>query len=314
LRRRGLKVKIIAVFFAVVGAALFAILVRLVLDAKKAAFDGEFSVRENAFSEAKVKAYDKDGKEISVKSESVCEDKKDGYVLKNSTSSFALANGELLTISAKVAKAVARDQTQCEFIGAVKLTTESGLLMETEKLFADFNKKSASGDVEVAIYKGDAKLCSRRYFFDMNERVLTLTGDAKGFLKLNKIAADKLIVRFDDAEGKNIKNVDAEQNVVLFYKKEEKDYEIRSNFMRAFVNNGALDGAKANGSLTIKTKDAIIKAREGVLKGDKIDVFGDVAISGEQGNIFGNAATLDLKSGDIFIDQSSGVLDDGIRE
>jgi LPS export ABC transporter protein LptC len=314
LRRRRGKIKLLSILFALAGAAIFAVLTKFILDAKKATSKESFAIQKiNSFSEMKFKTYDKNGKEINVASESVYETKKDEYVLKNSVSSFALSNGEFLTISADVAKAVKKDKTECEFTGNVKLSTESGFLMKTEKLFVYFNKKIATGDVDVAISQDDTKLSSKKYFFDMNDYVLTLTGDAKGFLRTSKISSDKLIIRFDGSGGKKVKSIDALKNVVLLYKKDGDDYDVRSDSMLAQINNGALDNIKANGSLIIKTKDAIIRANRGILKGDKIDVFGNVSISGKQGNIFGNSAMLDVKTGDIFIDKSSGILDDGKR-
>ncbi|MDR0968594.1 MAG: LPS export ABC transporter periplasmic protein LptC [Holosporaceae bacterium] len=314
MRNRRTKIKIISIFFALAGATIFFVLINFAKNAKKAAFDGELPTQKiNSFSEAKFKAYDKDGKEVSIKSESVSEERKDDYVLKNSTSAFTLSNGEVLTIFANLAKAVSPDKTAWKFDGAVTVSMDSGLLINTEKMFVDQTKKIASGDSEVVIRKGDAKLSSKKYFFDMNERVLTLIGDAKGFLKSNKVASEKLIIRFDDA-GKNIKSADAINKVVLFYEKEDKKYEVRSDVMLAQIRGGEVESAKASGSLIIKTKDAIIRGRRGILKGDKIEVYDDVAISSEQGNVFGNAATLDVKTGDIIIDKSSGVLDDGIRK
>jgi hypothetical protein len=42
-------------------------------------------------------------------------------------------------------------------------------------------------------------------------------------------------------------------------------------------------------------------------------VFGNVAVSGAHGNVFGDEATLDMKTGDISMKRSDGVVDDGIR-
>jgi lipopolysaccharide export system protein LptA len=301
--------------------------------------DTSLSQRNNYFSEVKIKTHDKRGKEINLKSDDIYETKKDNYTLKNIVSTFTLSNGEVGTISADVSNAIRGEKTECEFIGNVILSTESGLLIKTEELLVDFNKKTASGNAAVAISRDNVTVSAKKYFFSMEENVLTLADDAKGFFKSDKVSSNKMIIRFDAA--KNIQSVNAignavyisknyqlkaksgilyypdkalaQEDVVLLYRKDGNDYNVRSDAMRARIVDGKLNNIEANGSLIIKTKDVTIRANKGILENDLIRVFGNVAISNEHGNVFGSAATLDTKTGDVSLDKSSGIVNDGIH-
>jgi LPS export ABC transporter protein LptC len=327
------------------AAGIVVVLFLQVADTDRA-FSGKNSAANaagsNFFSEVRLKTYNKDGKEINLKSDDIYEAKKDSYVLRNLVSTLPLPNGEILTVSAATTNALHSTEAKCDFIGNVKLSTESGLLLETEQLSVDLNKKIASGDCEVTISQDDARLSSRRYYFDVDRNVVTLTDSARGIFKSNNINSDQLIIRFDDINKKNIKSIDAigntsyaaknytlsakqsilysremveaRKNVVLLYKKNGQDYDIRSDFMSAQIHNGTPDNIRATGSLIIKTKDATIRAAEGSMKGDKVNVCGNVRISGSQGNIFGDAAELDLKTGDISVRRSSGIIGSGMQK
>jgi lipopolysaccharide assembly outer membrane protein LptD (OstA) len=251
-----------------------------------------------------------------------------------------MSSGETLKISSDVTNAIRKDKTQCEFIGNVKLSTKSGLLMKTAKLFADFDQKIAHGNTEIVISQDDTMVSAKKYFFDMNKNILILKDHANGYLKSNKINADRLVIRFDNMHEKNVQNMDAfgnityttkdyvlrvqksilyssnkiyaRGNVILLHRKNGNLYDVRSDSMEAQINNGTLDNIKANHSLTIKTNNAMIRADKGILKGDKIKVIGNVEVSGKQRNILGSSGILDIKTGDIFISNSSGIVDDGI--
>ncbi|MDR2107645.1 MAG: LPS export ABC transporter periplasmic protein LptC, partial [Holosporaceae bacterium] len=249
--------------------------------------------------------------------------------------------GEILTISSDVANAVGGDKKECEFIGKVKLSTKSGLFTETEKMFVDLKKEIAFGDTEIAIFADDTQMFSRKYFFDIKERILTLSDDARGVFKFGKINADRLVIHFDDARKEKIKSAEAVGNsvcitrdyilrareikyfadkaqarggVVLLYASKGNSCDIRSDDMDAEVKSGIPDNIRANGSLTVKTKNATIRGDKGVRNGDCMKVFGNVVISGERGNVLGNEAVLNMKTGDIVVKQSGGIVDDGIRE
>jgi LPS export ABC transporter protein LptC len=340
LRTRRAKIKFISILFAVAAVGIFVMLSAFLIGTKKDMFEGNaFRHGKNSFSNVSFKTFDSSGKNISLKSDEVYESQKDHYVFKNLVSAFALSNGELVTVSANQTKAIRKDRTECEFIGNVKLSTESGLLMESEKLFVDCNKKIASGDSDVVISQENTHLSAKGYFFDMNNNTLTLNNKANGSFKSNKISANKMIICFNDMHKKSVKSIDAfenanfttpdytlkasksilytenevkaSQNVVLFYHKDSSSYDVRADSMQAKINNGALGTVKANGSLIIKTKDAKIRSDSGILDGDNVNVFGNVVISGKHGNIFGKTATIDTKTGKVLVSKSSGIVDDG---
>jgi lipopolysaccharide export system protein LptA len=48
-----------------------------------------------------------------------------------------------------------------------------------------------------------------------------------------------------------------------------------------------------------------------VLKGNKVTVHGNVAISNVGGDVFGDVAVLDVDTGDVSVSKSSGVISDG---
>jgi LPS export ABC transporter protein LptC len=329
----------LSVLFALVAVGIFIGSIILLTDTKKEASEGSFfRQKKNSFSNVRFKTYDRAGREISVKSDSVSENRKDHYTLEKLVSTFALSDGELLTVSADVTDAVRNDKAVCEFTGNVKLSTKSGLLLQTEKLFADCDKKIAKGDTAVVISREDMRVSADKYFFDMDANSFTLTGSAEGSFKTGKISSDKLIIRFSDINKKDVKSMDAlgnaiyvttnytlkaeksilytadevkaQQNANLFYRQNSKSYYVRANFMRAQIHKGAPETITANGSLIIKTKDATIRADKGILTENEIKVFENVVISGEQGNIFGNAAVLNTKTGAVTINKLSGILKD----
>jgi hypothetical protein len=110
------------------------------------------------------------------------------------------------------------------------------------------------------------------------------------------------------------KEVKAWGNTHLFYQKNLDSYDVQADFMQVQICNGALGTVKANGSLIIKTKDATIHGDRGIFIGNKAQVFGNVTISSERGNVFGNAATIDMKTSDALVDQLSGIVTDEKRK
>jgi lipopolysaccharide export system protein LptA len=315
-----------------------------VISAKKliSSIDINLKGKNNAFSKVTFKTKDDKGREISLSSDKVSEAKKDNFIFENMTLTFSMSNGENGTVSADITKAVRADQTLCEFIGNVRLKTDAGLLIETEKSLVDFTKKIASGNAGIMISRKDVKASSREYLFDINENVLTLTGDVKGFLRTDKVTSDKKIIHFAEEYGKSAKsievignafyvatnyqlrarknilhsgnNVEAHEQVILLYKKNDNRYDVRSDHMHALLDeHGTISDIVATGSLIIKTKDATIRANRGVLKSDVVTVHDNVMVSSSQGDIFGDVAVLDIRNGDISVNNSSGIIDDKKR-
>jgi LPS export ABC transporter protein LptC len=325
------------------GAAggIFAALLFFIAGVKKTTSRESSPEQErNFFSGVKLKTRDSRGKEISLKSDKVVRDRKDGYLLQNVDSTFELPNGEVLTVRADSAHASAGSREECEFSGNVRLSTKSGLVTETEKLFVDLKREIALGDADVVIRSDGIRMTSRRYFFDIKKQLLTLTENAQGSFKFGKVNAEKLVVRLSGGERRVVENAEAVGNVVcisenyelkakkilyfadrteaqgeviLFYRTKENSYNIRSDSMNAELKSGTLDNVRADGSLIIRTKNATIRADRGIRRGDLMRVFGNVAVSGAYGDVFGDEATLDMKNGSISMKKSGGIVDDGIR-
>ncbi|MDR2068056.1 MAG: LPS export ABC transporter periplasmic protein LptC [Holosporaceae bacterium] len=334
----------LSVFFIVAALGVIVALAIPVISAKKliSSLDINFHGKNNAFSEVTFKTKDDKGRKISLSSKKASESKKDNFIFEDITLTFTMSNGENGTVSADLTKAIRADQTLCEFTGNVRLKTDAGLSIETEKSLVDFTKKIASGNDGITISRKDVKASSQKYFFDINKNILTLTGNVEGFLRTDRITSDKMIINFAEEYGKSAKsmeavgnafyvaanyrlrarknilhsgnNVEARDEVILLYKKNGNHYDVRSDHMRATLDQyGVIDDIVATGSLLIKTKDAIIRADRGVFKGDMVTVCDNVMVSGNQGDIFGNSATLDIRSGEISINNSSGVMDDRKR-
>jgi LPS export ABC transporter protein LptC len=294
---------------------------------------------ENFLSGITFKTTDRRGNKISVKSDGIYEEEKGLYVLKNAVSTFTLSNGELLTISADLARALQTDPTKCEFRGSVRLSTQSGLKIMTEHLFIDFNEKIARGESRVDISTKDAKVSAMEYFFDLKNNKLTLINEANGSFKFGHICANRLIINFDDIQKKNLKSIEAVGNPIYKFENYtlkasgsirysndviavhssvvlnhwgKTEYLVQADSMRAMVINGKVNTVAASGSLIIKTKDVIIHADKGLLKDNLVNVVGKVAISGRQGNIFGKSASLDLDTQEVDVRQSSGVVVDSV--
>jgi lipopolysaccharide export system protein LptA len=334
----------LSVFFVLVALGVIVALAVPVISAKKliSSININFKGKNSAFSGLTFKTKDDKGREIALSSDRVLESKKDNFIFENMTLTFSMSNGENGAVSADTTKALRADQTLCEFIGNVRLKTDAGLLIETEKSLVDFTGKIASGDAGIMISRKDIKASSQKYIFDINKNILTLIGAVKGFLRTDEVTSDKMVIHFAEEYGKSAKsmeaignavyvavnyrlqarknilhvgnNVEAHEQVVLLYKRNDRRYDVRSDHMYAFLDErGTIDDIEAVGSLVIKTKDATIRANKGVFKGDIVTVRDNVVVSSSQGDVLGNAAVLDVRSGDISINNSSGIIDDKKR-
>jgi lipopolysaccharide export system protein LptA len=299
----------------------------------------------NVFSRISYKTYDTNGKEITISSEKIMEEKKNNFVLQQMTSSFSLSDGETGSISADTTKLIKEDKTTCEFIGNVKFSTSSGLQLKTEKSIVDFGKKTANGNTDIFVEKDNVRLGARNYHLDIGNKIATLTGNAYGISDKYTISCDKMIVSFAGdlkklSDTKLIKSINAEGNarivspnytltaqknilytvasivadtrVNLVYKKGKKVFDIKSGHMVAILDkNNRIEEIKATIFLTIKTPDAIIRSKRGFMKGNKVSVFGNVVISSANGDVFGESAVFDIDTGSISVEKSCGIVSDG---
>ncbi|MDR2267828.1 MAG: LPS export ABC transporter periplasmic protein LptC [Holosporaceae bacterium] len=348
-RRRRQKVKLLSVSFALLALAVLGGIFMFVVSSQNSA--SEFlrlavDVVGNKFKNFVYKAYDARGKEVTLASSDVTEVKKDDYVLRNISSSFQLSDTERGSITSDITKINKVDKTICEFLGNVQFVTTSGLRLNTEKSIVNFDKKTAIGDVEIAIRKDKSELLANCYNIDIGNNIVTLLGTVRGFSEGKSIFCDKMILCFREKSsmefiGSNdsIKSMDAignaklvsldytlsanhilyhqsvltaSTNVNLIYKNNEKTFDVKAEHMTAELDkSGKVEEIKAHQSLTIKYQNATIRADSGVLKGNKVTVRGNVAISNANGDVFGDVAVLDVDTGDVSISKSSGVINDG---
>jgi lipopolysaccharide export system protein LptA len=334
----------LSIFFIVVALCIVVALGIFIISAQKliSGIDVNFKGKDNIFSEVTFKTKDDKGRDLNLFSDKVSEIKKDNFIFENMTLTFILSNGENGIISADITKAIRSDQTLCEFTGNVRLKTDAGLLIESEKSLVDFSQKIAMGDTGIMISRKDVKASSQKYFFDTNKNILTLIGNVKCFLRSDKITSDKMIVCFAEEYGKSVQsmeaignasyvsanyhlqarkniihsgnNIEAHNHVILLYKRNSNDYDVKSDHMQALLDeHGVIENIVATGSLIIKTKDATIRGNRGVFKGNIVTVRDNVMVFSNQGNIFGDVAVLNISSGDISVNNSSGVIDDKRR-
>ena len=79
--------------------------------------------------------------------------------------------------------------------------------------------------------------------------------------------------------------------------------------MNAFLNDKSeITEITADGNVRIKTKDSVVKADHGVYKDNKMTVSGNVVISKERGDVFGEIAELDVETENISVKKSSGIV------
>lgn len=319
----------------------FVILLLRIIRVKRELSIKNFIAQEgNFFSNVEFKVYSKNEKRINLRCDKIKAIDKNNYILHNSISNFELSNGETGSISANTTNIEYGDQTKYRFIGNVKLKTQSGLSAQTEEALADLDKKIIEGSQNVLISHSNATVVSRQYLYNMGNNTLTLVDDVNGSFKKSKIKCQKLTVFFEDGT-KTIKTLEAignavcnsenyslnatqilysvdsvvaKNNAILLYKKDGVEYNVSADFMSSDIdNNGILKNTQAEGHLMIKTKNIAAQADKGIMKGDKITLFNNVVISGKNGNILGENATLDIKNEDVFIDKSSGVIKNGTK-
>jgi LPS export ABC transporter protein LptC len=336
----------LAVCFAITALAI-AVNVILSIMTSKSPISREIDLstdRSDAFIDLSYRTHNADGREITLASDKMHEEAKKHYVFEKMTSNFTLSNGEKGTVSADRAKAVRDDKTICEFTNNVKLSTASGLQLRTEKSTVNLNAKIVDGESPVSIRKDDSNISADRYSFDIGSNILTLTGHVAGVMAhKTSISSDKIIVTFDGSVKNSIKNVKAIGNArllspdydlrargqivyddsrlqansgVVFVHKKNADYvTIHAQRMTAFLNkNASLREATADGGLIIHQKNVTIESNSGIFRDNKIIASGNVVISGDQGEVFGDAVELDTLTGNVSVKKSSGIIKSVVRD
>lgn len=107
------------------------------------------------------------------------------------------------------------------------------------------------------------------------------------------------------------KVVTAQGDVVLDYSHNKQKYRITSSSLNAKISNGNISQIESKSKLIIRANGDIIRADSGVVRNNKLFLYGNVSASGSAGNVLGDRAELDLATGDIDIQNSSGIVEEG---
>ena len=292
---------------------------------------------KNEFSDVVYTSFDENSNKITLKSIKVKETNNEVFDFDNMTTTFNISPKETATIFADETRFVSKESKQCEMSGNVKLTTEKGLLLETEKSFVDIDKKIARGDTDIRITQDDTKFFARKYKFDMGKKIMTLIKDVKGNISDDLITADKLIVEFDKVIGKDLKKVhafgnssyktkqydlkavkdivytkqyaEANGNVYLDFEKNKRKYRVKSDHIMMDFKENLIKKVVAENNLEIKIDDATsIKGDHGVLEDNFLTVTGNTVISNGKGKILCKKAILNTKTNDIKVYDSKGII------
>lgn len=238
----------------------------------------------------------------------------------------------------------------CEFKDNVVMSTNSGLSLRTDKATFDSKKKVIAGESPINITKDEMKISADKYSFDTNKNILELKKKSKAVSRGRELISEQMIIYFDNSKSESIRKVvakgnislksadydlyardnltydndriEADHSVNLLYKKDGRKFNINSYKMKAFlgkksggnkVNSGEISEVLADGNVRIKTGNSIVNADHAVYKknGGKVVAYGNVIISRDIGNVFGERAELDLETGKVSIRKSSGVVGDG---
>ena len=317
MRNRKFKVRFFAILF-VLAAVVIAVALLLPTINLQSVFSNNVDTaksEKNTFSDVKFKSQDKNGREMRVAADSVNEQDVSNFKLNNVTSEFALSEDDTATIVADTTDVVRGNSNQCTLSGNVKLTTKSGLVLETQQSFADFDKNFIHGDTAVIITHKSTNLCGDSYSFDADKRILTLIGHAKGIMNTNVVTSDELTIIFANDNGQMVvKNIEARGNVNLSYEVRNQKYNIRSQHLTALLDDsGNVTEVVSDSFLTVKTETGIIRANSGTFKDGIVKAHGNVAVISDNGDVFGDNATLNIETGEVSINKSSGIVGDGRR-
>lgn len=335
------KWKIRAIAFLFVGAAGFVLwkVSRSAFSIGRGILERESNKtsEKNEFKDVVYTSFDKDSNEIMLEASKVKETSDKVFDFSNLVTTFNISPNEMATIFADDTHFVSKDSKQCEMNGNVRLLTEEGLLLETEQSFIDMDRKIAHGDTEILITQDDTEFFAKKYQFDMENKIVTLIKDVKGNLADDLIVADKLVIDFDKSIGKDLKKVhafgnssyktaqynikaakeiiytnqyaEANGNVDLDFKKDNHNYRVKSDHITMDLNENVIEKVVAKGNLRIKVDDATsIQGDHGILENEFLTIIGNIVIFNEKGKILCKKAILNMKTNDIRVYESKGVI------
>jgi len=339
LLNRKWKIRAVSFVFLVAAGFVLCKVVRSLLIVPKVIHRSK-SVKtseKNEFSDVIYSSFDKDSNKITLKSSKIQEKTKNSFDFNNLATTFYISPKESVTILADRTHFISQESKQAEMKGNVKLSTESGLLLKTEKSFVDIDQKMAKGDTDISIIQNGTKLSAKKYHFDMDRKIVTLIKNVKGNLSDGLIEADKLVIEFEKEIGKDFKNVhsfgnssyktnqyDLKANKDIIYKKEYaeangnvelnfvsngKNYLINTDKLTMSLRNDIIKKVTARNNLIIKVDNSLtIKGDQGILEDKLLTVSGNTLITNEKGNILCERAILNTKTNDIKIYNSKGII------
>ncbi len=338
MHNRRRKIKLIAGAFVVLAFLICFKILYSVLTANNIYYKNSFKNNSmNSFADITYKSYENNKSNVFIKSSEVTEENNGIINFKNLISTFKISKEETATISSDKSRALTSNAKQCEFIGNVKLSTENGLFVETEKLFVDFNKNIAYGNHPIQIAQDNIKLTAQqKCFFDMNGKKIILTGQVKGYINEDLVIADKMEIEFGDVLGKDLKKVkafghpsyktsqyylkavdnieynqctvEAHNNVILKYKEKGNAYDVNANHLFGDIKENILNKIWGNGNFVIKTDSYIIKGNRGTLFDNILTVNDNVTILNNKNTIICESATFNTNTNELKIYKSKGLV------
>ena len=326
------------VFIAVAGFVLYKVARSLIIVPKIISKNKSERISgKNEFSNVVYSSFDKDSNKITLKSSRIQETSKNSFDFSKLITTFNISPEETVTVFADKTHFISQKSKQCEMKGNVKLSTESGLLLETEESFVDIDHKIAKGNTDIIITQDDTRFFAKKYHFDMNKKIVTLTKNVKGNLSGNLIFTEKLVVEFEKEIGKDFKNIhtfgnssyktnqydlkadkeiiykkeyaEANGNVDLDFVKNNKNYHVNADKLTMSLQKNVIKKVTADNNLVIKVDNSTtIKGNHGILENDLLTVSGNTIITNEKGNILCEKAILNTKTSDIRIYNSKGII------
>ena len=336
---RKWKIRAVSFFFVTVaGVVLFKVGRSIIVGPKFVHKNKSAKISgKNEFSYVVHTSFDKDSKKVILKSSKVKETNENILNFSDMITTFNISPEETATIFADQTHFMSPQSKQAEMRGNVKLSTNDGLLLKTEKSFVDLDEKTVRGDADIFIDQDDTKFFAKSYHFDMKKKIVTLIKNVKGNLANDLITADKLVIEFEKVTGKDFKSVhsfgnssyktdqynlkankeiiykkeyaEANGNVDLDFLKNNKKYHVNTYHLTMNLKDNVIEKVTAHGNLIIKVDDSTtIKGTHGILENDLLTVSGNTVITNEKGNILCEKAILNTETSGIRVYNSKGIV------
>ena len=338
--KRRTKIKAISIGFFILSIVLVLKVARSIIFAENSLQKLRrvvISTEKNSFSDVSYKMFDENGESVSLKSSKIKEVNKNTLNFKKVELTFRISPDEMGNITADRSTATNEQKVhKSAFFGNVVLSTEKGLTLRSEESFVDFDAQTAKGNKPISITQKCVQMNASKYDFDMAAKIMTLIGHVNGKINSDKISADTLVAEFENRIGQDLKKITATGNssyktpkyelsaqdklvytstevlankhVFLHYQDKVKSYKVHSDNMVILLKGSQVDRVKAKGHVKIESKDVKIKGESGDLVGDLLTISDNVFINSDRGNIICEKATLNLKTNEVRVLKSKGVV------